>query len=184
VVIHGVLAAAAPTVLRTLATARLQGHRDRAQTPRIETYVIVQAPDLSQIYGMSEAQTLGQEQRLTFRVTVDGCTNLDAYLLLAGKRLAAVVGDVSAEGMFIRLERGLLGALKVDSQVVVEVAFEGEPFVLHGVIRSQHAGGYGIFFPERDSLGRANPLSRFGRIAAHLQRGSLSQRLKVLKLPE
>ena len=48
-------------------------------------------------------------------------------------------------------------------------------------IRSQHAGGYGVFFPERDPAGRANPLSRFGRISAQLQRSSLSQRLKVLE---
>ena len=66
----------------------------------------------------------------------------------------------------------------------VEVSFEGETFVLFGVVRSHHEGGYGIHFPERDPVGRANPLSRFGRISAQRQRSSLSQRLKVLKLPD
>jgi hypothetical protein len=68
--------------------------------------------------------------------------------------------------------------------VDVEVSFEGETLALFGVVRSEHAGGYGIHFPARDPVGRANPLSRFARISAQLQRTSLSQRLKVLKLPE
>lgn len=133
---------------------------------------------------MTQKSTLGQEQRLTFRVAVRANAGVDAYLMLAGRKLPAVVGDVSAEGLFVTLERGPLAALKVDAMVDVEVSFEGETVSLYGVIRSQHAGGYGVFFPERDPAGRANPLSRFGRISAQLQRSSLSQRLKVLKLPE
>ncbi len=133
---------------------------------------------------MGEARKLGQDQRLTFRVSVRGNADFDAWLLLGGKKLAAVVGDISAEGMFVTLARGPIGALKVDGKVDVIMEFEGETMLLHGVIRSERAGGYGIFFPERDARGRANPLSRFGRISAALQRTSLSQRLKVLKLPE
>ena len=62
--------------------------------------------------------------------------------------------------------------------------FDGDAFVLYGVVRSLRADGYGLYFPERDAAGRGNPVSRFGRISAQLQRTSLSQRLKVLKLPE
>jgi hypothetical protein len=126
----------------------------------------------------------GQEQRASFRVEVRDDTGIDAWLLLAGKKLPASVGDLSAEGIFIKLDRGVLPSLKVDSKVDVEVTFEGDGLVLHGVIRSQHEGGYGIFFPLRDRAGRANPLDRFARISAHLQRTSLSQRLKILTLPE
>jgi hypothetical protein len=133
---------------------------------------------------MGEARRLGQDQRLTFRVSVRGNVDFDAWLLLGGKKLAAAVGDISAEGMFLLLARGPIAALKLDSKVDVIVEFEGETMVMHGVIRSQRAGGYGIFFPERDAHGRKNPLSRFGRISAALQRTSLSQRLKVLKLPD
>jgi hypothetical protein len=133
---------------------------------------------------MAQESTLGQEQRLTFRVAVRADAGVDAYLMLAGRKLPAVVGDVSAEGLFVTLERGPIAALKVDAMVDVEVSFEGETVSLFGVIRSQHAGGYGVFFPERDPAGHSNPLSRFGRISAQLQRSSLSQRLKVLKLPE
>jgi hypothetical protein len=133
---------------------------------------------------MGEARKFGQDQRLTFRVSVRGNADFDAWLLLGGKKLAAVVGDLSAEGMFVRLARGPIGALKVGGKVDVIMEFDGETMMLHGVIRSQRAGGYGIFFPERDASGRANPLSRFGRISVALQRTSLSQRLKVLKLPE
>jgi hypothetical protein len=125
-----------------------------------------------------------QEQRVAFRVAVRRSTGINAALFLGGKKLAAVVGDISAEGMFIKLERGPLAALKVDSNVDVEVIFDGEKMYMRGVIRSAHNGGYGIFFPPRDRLGRPNPLARFERISAFLQRSSLSQRLKVLKLPE
>ena len=133
---------------------------------------------------MAQKQPLGQEQRLTFRVAVRPSAGIEAHLMLAGRKLAAEVGDVSAEGLFITLDRGSLQALKVGTIVDVEVSFEGETLALYGVIRSQHAGGYGVHFPERDPAGRANPLNRFGRISAQLQRSSLSQRLKVLKLPE
>ena len=124
-----------------------------------------------------------QEQRVAFRVAVRRSTGINAALFLGGKKLAAVVGDISAEGMFIKLERGPLAALKVDNNVDVEVIFDGEKMHMRGVIRSEHNGGYGIFFPPRDRLGRPNPLARFERISAFLQRSSLSQRLKVLKLP-
>jgi len=125
-----------------------------------------------------------QEQRLAFRVAVRRSTGIDAALYLGGKKLAALVGDISAEGMFITLARGPLAALKVGSSVDVEVIFDGEKMHMRGVVRSEHSGGYGILFPARDRLGRPNPLARFERISAFLQRSSLSQRLKVLKLPE
>jgi hypothetical protein len=133
---------------------------------------------------MAQKTPLGQEQRLTFRVIVRPSLGLDACVVLAGRKLPAVVGDISAEGVFVMLECGPLAALKVGSMIDVEVSFEGDEVSLYGVVRSQHAGGYGVHFPERDPAGRANPLSRFGRISAQLQRSSLSQRLKVLKLPE
>lgn len=123
-----------------------------------------------------------QEQRVTFRVAVRGGSGIDVCVLLAGKKLAATVGDISAEGIFVKLERGPIAALKPDSKVDVEITFEGDTLLLHGVIRSEHAGGYGIYFPARDRAGRANPLAKFERISASLQRTSLSQRLKVLKL--
>jgi hypothetical protein len=151
---------------------------------RIEKWVTVPGVWIGRIARMGEPKQLGQEQRLTFRVAVNGAVDLEAWLLFAGKKLPATVGDVSAEGIFIKLDRGPFAPLKIDSKVYVVMEFEGETFGLHGVIRSARAGGYGIFFPERDSLGRTNPLSRFGRIAASLQRTSLSQRLKVLKLPD
>jgi hypothetical protein len=131
---------------------------------------------------MTRKPQLDQEQRLTFRVAVRPGAGIDAHLTFAGRKLLAHVGDISAEGMFVTLDRGPLAALKVDTTVDVEVAFEGETFALYGVVRSQREGGYGLFFPERDPAGRANPVGRFGRISAQLQRASLSQRLKVLKL--
>ena len=124
-----------------------------------------------------------QEQRVTFRVTVRAGSGVDAWVLVAGKKLAATVADVSAEGILVKLDRGPIGALKIDSKIDVEIAFDGDTMLLHGVIRSEHAGGYGIHFPPRDRAGRANPLAKLERISASLQRTSLSQRLKILKLP-
>jgi hypothetical protein len=126
---------------------------------------------------------LEQEQRVAFRVAVRRDSGIDAALFLGGKKLAAAVRDISAEGMLLRLERGALAALKVGGNVDVEVLFDGEKLHLRGVIRSEHDGGYGVYFPPRDRLGRPNPIARYERISAHLQRSSLSQRLKVLKLP-
>jgi hypothetical protein len=125
-----------------------------------------------------------QEQRVTFRVAVRPQSGIDAGVYLGGKKLAATVGDISAEGIFVKLDRGILPALKVGSNVDVEITFEGDKIMMHGVIRSEHAGGYGIHFPARDRLGRPNPVAKFERISASLQRTSLSQRLKVLKLPD
>ncbi len=96
---------------------------------------------------------LEQEQRATFRVAVRRDSGIEASLSLAGKRLRAGVRDVSAEGISLTLERGVLAALKVGGNVDVEVSFEGETFLLHGVIRSEHGGGYGIFFPAARSRG-------------------------------
>jgi hypothetical protein len=130
---------------------------------------------------MASKAPLGQEQRLTFRVTVRADAGVDACVMLAGQKLPAVVGDISAEGLFVTLERGPLAALKVGSMVDVEVSFEGDRVALFGIVRSQHDSGYGVYFPERDPAGRPNPLRRFSRISAQLQRTSLSQRLKVLE---
>jgi PilZ domain-containing protein len=124
-----------------------------------------------------------QEQRITFRVSVRPQSGIDAGIYLGGKKLAATVGDISAEGIFVKLDRGTIPALKIGSNVDVEIAFDGDDMLLHGIIRSEHAGGYGIHFPARDRLGRPNPITKFERISASLQRSSLSQRLKVLKLP-
>jgi hypothetical protein len=125
-----------------------------------------------------------REQRATFRVRVKRRSGLTASLRLAGQTWSASVGDVSPEGMFITFDRGEPPALNIDSRVYVDVTFNDETFRLHGLVRSRHAGGYGIFFPERGPQGRVNPRERLGRISVDLQRGDLSQRLKVLKLPE
>lgn len=132
---------------------------------------------------MTHKHTPNQEQRLTFRVAVGPKAGVTARLVLAGRSLPATVGDISSEGLFLTLVRGPLAALKVGAIVDVEIAFEGDTVSLFGVVRSERKGGYGVHFPERDPAGRANPLGRFGRISAQLQRSSLSQRLKVLSLP-
>jgi PilZ domain-containing protein len=124
------------------------------------------------------------EQRVAFRVVVGPESGIDAHLHLGGKKVAATVSDISADGVLIKLDAGPLASLKIGGKVVVDVQFEGETMLLHGVVQSERAGGYGILFPARDRLGRANPLTRFERISAHLQRLSLSQRVKALKIPE
>jgi PilZ domain len=128
--------------------------------------------------------TRDREQRGTFRVAVKPGTDIEATLSLAGHEWPGRVGDVSPEGIFIKLDRGLLPALRIDSRVNVEITYEGETLHLYGVVRSEHAGGYGVLFPPRDPRGRANPLEQLGRIWTQLQRTELSQRLRALKLPK
>jgi PilZ domain len=128
--------------------------------------------------------SIERDQRQTFRVIVKPKSGLTAALYIVGQRLPATVGDISPEGMFVRLDRGLLSALRVGGTVGVEVSFDDERVELTGVIRSQRGGGYGIHFPPRDEEGRPNPRDKLARISACLQRTDLSQRLKVLKLPE
>lgn len=128
--------------------------------------------------------SIEREQRQTFRVIVKPNSGVTAYLCLAGRKLTATVADLSSEGMFIRLDRGLLPILKVGGTVTIEVRFDDDRFDIQGTIRSQHTGGYGIHFPARDQDGGLNPRDRLGKISAYLQRTDLSQRLKVLKLPE
>ncbi len=132
---------------------------------------------------MTHKRTPNQEQRVTFRVVVGPKAGVTACLVLAGRKFPAAVGDLSAEGLFLTLARGPLPALTIGAMVDVEVSFGGETVSLFGVIRSERDGGYGVHFPERDPAGRANPLGRFGRISAQLQRSSLSQRLRILKIP-
>jgi hypothetical protein len=155
--------------------------RDSTTGPRIANCALLLAGVIGKI---RRVKPLEQEQRSTFRVVVRGDSGIDASLRFAGQELAATVGDISAEGIFLKLDRGPIEALRLNAKLDVEVTFEGDTILLHGVIRSEHGGGYGIFFPQRDRAGRVNPLDRFERISAHLQRTSLSQRLKVLKLPE
>jgi len=132
---------------------------------------------------MTHERTPNQEQRVTFRVAVGPKAGVTACLVLAGRKFSATVGNLSSEGLFLRLARGPLAALTIGTMVDVEVSFERETVLLFGVIRSERDGGYGVYFPERDPAGRANPLGRFGRISAQLQRSSLSQRLRVLNIP-
>ena len=90
---------------------------------------------------------LAQEQRGTFRVAVRRDSGIEAALHLSGKRLAATVGNISAEGIFLRLDRGPIAALKVERQLDVEISFE------HGVmVLDVSDRGPGIAASERDKV--------------------------------
>lgn len=129
--------------------------------------------------GMSQASQ--RDQRVAFRVVIGPDDGLVAHLVLAGKKYRAEVGDVSAEGMFIKLQNAPARPLKVDTMVDIEVALGREKFVLFGLVRSQHSGGYGLFFPERDPAGRFNPLGRFSRIVLKAQRAVLTRTERALR---
>jgi hypothetical protein len=97
---------------------------------------------------------------------------------LANRKWKARPGNVSTEGMFVRLEPDAPVSIERHTPVVIEIAFGDEaPLKLHGTIRSHRAGGYGIFFPKRTDTGYVNPLEGLGHIWAELQRDDLSKRL-------
>ena len=119
------------------------------------------------------------ERRATYRVSVKPTSRLSATVCLANRTWKAKAGNVSTEGMFVRLEPEAPVSLEIGTLVVVEITYDGEISKLHGEIRSQRAGGYGIFFPRRCKDGFVNGLDRLEHIWAELQRDDLSKRLFV-----
>ena len=89
----------------------------------------------------------------------------------------AVPGNISAEGIFLGLAPDAPVDLKINTGVEVEITTAEETLLLHGIIRSHRAGGYGIFFPERTEEDYVNPLDQLGHICAELQRDMLSKRI-------
>jgi len=119
------------------------------------------------------------ERRATFRVSVKPSSGLQTTVCLADRTWKAKAGNVSTEGMFVRLEPEAPVSLEIDTPLVVDITFQGEVTKFHGVIRTRRAGGYGIFFPRRCDDGFINPLDHLGHIWAELQRDDLSKRLFV-----
>ena len=124
-----------------------------------------------------------RERRATFRVSVKPTHGIETSFHWLGKNWSAELGDISAEGVFIKPSKPRSLKLDVGSNVTVEISYHDEHVQLSGVVRSHRSGGYGIFFPARDESGYINPLDKLARISAELQRESLTQRLKVLKDP-
>lgn len=114
-----------------------------------------------------------QEKRATYRVSVRPRNELTATVHVSDCHWKAVPGNISAEGIFLRLEPNAPVKLELNSTVDVEIASDGETLLLHGIIRSRRDRGYGIFFPKRSSEGYANPLDQLGHICAELQRDLL-----------
>ena len=117
-----------------------------------------------------------QERRATYRVSVRPGAGLAASVHVSETQWQARPGNISAEGMFLRLEPDAAVDLEVGSSVHVEIASAEETFVLHGIVRSRRAGGYGVFFPEKSADGYLNPLDRLGQVCARLQRELLARR--------
>ena len=89
----------------------------------------------------------------------------------------ATPGNISTEGIFLRLEPNAPVDLNVNTPVEVEIDYCGETLLLRGVIRSRRSGGYGIVFPRKPDEDYVNPLDRLGHIWAELQRETLAKRL-------
>ncbi|NNC63957.1 MAG: hypothetical protein HKN84_04150 [Gammaproteobacteria bacterium] len=119
------------------------------------------------------------ERRAAFRVSVKRTSGLHTTVCLANQTWEAKAGNVSTEGMFVRLEPEAPVSLERGTPVIVEITFGGDVSTFHGEIRSRRAGGYGIFFPRRCEDGFINPLDRLENIWAQLQRDDLSKRLFV-----
>ena len=118
-----------------------------------------------------------RERRASYRVSVKPKSGLKAAVNVSDRSWKATPGNVSAEGIFLRLEPDAPVNLKINMPVDVEITFSGETLLLHGTVRSRRARGYGIFFPKRTDENYINPLERLGHICAELQRDTLSKRL-------
>jgi len=102
---------------------------------------------------------------------------LAASVHVSDSQWKALPGNISAEGIFLRLEPDAPVDLQVGEAVQVEIVSAEDALLLHGIVRSRRAGGYGIFFSPRTAEGYLNPLDRLGHICAQLQRELLSKRL-------
>ncbi len=118
-----------------------------------------------------------RERRATYRVSVKPSSGLAASVHLSGRHWTVVPETISAEGIFLRLEPDAPADLKINMGVEVEITTAADTLLLHGIIRSHRAGGYGIFFPERTEEDYVNPLDQLGHICAELQRDMLSKRI-------
>jgi hypothetical protein len=118
-----------------------------------------------------------EDKRATYRVSVKPRSGLEATVHVADVHWEAVVGNISAEGVFLRLEPNAPVNLELNSTVDVEIASAGETLLLHGIVRSLRDRGYGVYFPKRFGEGSTNPLDQLGKIWAELQRDVLSTRI-------
>ena len=104
-------------------------------------------PDIAQ--GKSDAQLLQLKfnpdlsREMTQRYAQE---NSD---FLGQRGYEATPGNISTEGIFLRLEPNAPVDLKVNTRVEVEIDYSGEILLLHGIIRSRRSRGYGIFFPKK-----------------------------------
>lgn len=125
---------------------------------------------------------MAEDKRATYRVSVKPTSGLEATVHVADLHCKAALGNISAEGIFLRLEPDDPVDLELNSTVDVEITSDGETLLLHGIVRSRRDRGYGIYFPKRIGEGSANPLDQLARISAELQRDLLSTR--ILRRPE
>ena len=126
---------------------------------------------------MRNVEVVTRERRETYRVSVKPRSELAAAVNVSDRSWKAVPGNISAEGIFLRLEPDAPVDLKINTTLEVEITFSGETLLLHGIIRSRRARGYGIFFPKRTDENFINPLDKLGHICAEFQRETLSTRL-------
>ncbi len=120
---------------------------------------------------------MNRERRESYRVSVKPTSGLALSMQVSGRQWEAVAGNISADGIFLRLDPDAPVELPIDSKVDVEITFAGETIQLRGVVRSRRSGGYGVLFPERIDENFINPLDQLGRIWAELQRDILSTRV-------
>ena len=118
-----------------------------------------------------------RERRATFRVSVKPESGLAASLHVGDEHWDTTPGNISAEGIFLRVAGGADVDIKINSVIDVEIESSGKTLLVRGIIRSRRAGGYGVYFPEHDDEGFINPLDEFARVSAYLQREFLAKRV-------
>lgn len=127
--------------------------------------------------GDRERSRVKKERRKAYRVTVMPRSDLAAAVTISERTWQAVPGNVSTEGVFLTLEPDAPVDLKTGTPLEVEITYSEETLLLHGVIRSRRARGYGIFFPKKTDDDYINPLDKLGQVWAGLQREILATRL-------
>lgn len=78
-----------------------------------------------------------RERRSAYRVTVKPRSELAAAVTVLDRSWKAVPGNISPEGIFLRLEPDAPVDLRIGTSLEVDVSYSGETLLLHGTIRAR-----------------------------------------------
>ncbi|GJL53535.1 MAG: hypothetical protein NPIRA02_06670 [Nitrospirales bacterium] len=123
--------------------------------------------------------TSQKERRDGFRARVVHGLNLDAELRCSkNKAWSSTALNLSLNGVLLEFPKGHVPSLHVDEKVSVKLCCQDDSIWVPGVVRHQHAGRVGIYFPEFMHASAKSTEQIISRILRAVERGWLRQNAK------